>query len=87
MSLVDDAADLLRAGPLADLGPLLKPGGRREVEQEIARIATGGLRAHVVVGPLDADLGPLHALWDRLGFDAAADLLLLFNGRRWEARG
>jgi hypothetical protein len=87
MSLADDAAELLRAGPLADLGPLLKPGGRGEVEREIARIAAGGLRAHVVVAPLDADLTPLQALWERLGFASQTDLLLLFNGHHWEARG
>ncbi|HLK92240.1 MAG TPA: hypothetical protein VKZ18_20265 [Polyangia bacterium] len=87
MSLVDDAAALLRAGPLADLGPLLKPGGRREVEREIARIAAGGLRAHVVVAPLDAALEPLQALWEQLAFSSQADLLLLFNGKSWEARG
>ena len=87
MSLVDDATAGLREGPLVDLGGLLKPGGRREVEREIGRVATAGRHAHVVVAPLGEELGPLHEVWTRIGFDEGRDLLLLFDGRRWEARG
>jgi len=87
MSTVEDAATLLHEGPIADVGHLLRPGGRHEIDREIARIAGGGLRAHVVLVPVAEELAPLHTLWMRLGYAEAGDLLLLFNGHRWEARG
>jgi LPXTG-motif cell wall-anchored protein len=87
VSQLDDADQLLRSRPLADVGRLLKGNGPGEIEHEIARLAAGGLRAHVVVTPLGEELGPWQALWTRQGYDPRHDLLLLFNGRRWEARG
>jgi hypothetical protein len=84
---LDDADRALRAGPLADLGKLLKPGGLRELEAAIARETARGLKAHVLIMAPGTDLGPYRALWERLGYQPAQDLLLLFNGRHWEARG
>lgn len=87
MSVLDEAAELLRREPVADLGKLLKAGGLHEVEQEIARLAARGLRAHVLIVPPSEELAPLHAVWTKLGLNFDNDLLLLFNGHRWEARG
>jgi hypothetical protein len=87
MSLLDQAVEQLSRDPLADVGQLLKAGGRVEVEQQIARAAARGLRAHVLIVGTGEDLTPLHVLWDKLGYKPETDLLLLFNGRRWEARG
>jgi hypothetical protein len=84
---VEEANRGLRAGPVADVGNLLKPGGLREVEQTIARLAARGLKGHVVIAPKGESLGPYHALWGMQGYDQQRDLLLLFNGQRWEARG
>jgi hypothetical protein len=84
---LDEASAALRAGRVADVGHLLKAGGLHEVEQEIARLAAGGLAAHVVLVPVGDSLAPWHALWARQGYAPATDLLLLFNGHRWEARG
>jgi len=87
MSVLDQAVEQLQREPLADVGQLLKARGRIEVEQQIARAAARGLRAHVlIVGPGE-DLTPLRAVWNRLGYKPDTDLLLLFNGRHWEARG
>jgi hypothetical protein len=87
MSAIDDAASQLRSRPVADVGRLLKPGGLREIERELARLAGGGLHGHVVVAPRGEDLGPWMALWDRMGYRSGGDLLLLFNGNDWYARG
>jgi hypothetical protein len=87
MSAIDDAAQQLRSRPVADVGQLLKPGGLREIERELARLAAAGLHGHVVVTPRGEALDAWHALWDRLGYQASRDLLLLFNGRDWQARG
>lgn len=87
MSAIDEASQLLRSRAVADVGHLLKAGGLREVEREIARLAAGGLRAHVVVTPNGEGLGPWRDLWRRQGYDARQDLLLLFNGRDWSVTG
>jgi hypothetical protein len=87
MSAIDDAAQQLRSRPVVDVGQLLKPGGLREIEREIARLAAAGLHGHVVVTPRGEALDDWHALWDRLGYQPSRDLLLLFNGRDWQARG
>jgi len=87
MSAIDEAASQLRSRPVADVGRLLKPGGLREIEREIARLAGAGLHGHVVVAPRGEDLGPWHELWGRMGYESSRDLLLLFNGRDWQARG
>ena len=85
-SALDRAQAALQAGPVADLGPLLKPGGRRELEAAIQRLGGRGLRVRVLVLPQGAALSAFHSLWQRLGL-GPSDLLLLFNGRRVEARG
>jgi hypothetical protein len=77
----------LRRGPIADAGGLLKPAGRAELAAVIGRLAAGGLRARVVVAPRGAALEPYRALWQRLGLADKPDLLLVFNGERWQARG
>jgi hypothetical protein len=84
---LDEAEAALRSGHLADLGHLLKEGGRQELAREIARLQGDGLQAHVLILPAGEELTPLHSLWDRLKYDPGRDLMLLFNGRRWEARG
>jgi len=87
VSVLDQAAEALGRDALADLAQLLKPAGRLEVEQQIARLTARGLRAHVLVVAANQDLAPLHAVWSTLHYQADSDLLLLFNGHRWEARG
>jgi hypothetical protein len=84
---MDQALAALRDGDVADVGKLLKPGGLRELEAALGRLRAGGQRARVVLTPLGEDLQPWHVLFERLGLDRQRDLLLLFNGRRWEARG
>lgn len=86
----DEVASLietLRSEPLVDAGGLLKPGGRRELEATLQALAARGLRARIVVTPMNADLAPYHGVWDGLALDPRKDLVLLYNGRRWEARG
>src|SRR5262249_24054988 len=46
-----------------------------------------GLRAHVLVLPLADSPADAKPLWDKLGFDNQRDLLLVTNGKGWEARG
>jgi hypothetical protein len=84
---MDEALAALRDGDIADLGRLLKPGGRRELEEALARLRAGGQHARVVITPPGENLELWHPLFDRLGLDRNRDLLLLFNGRRWETRG
>jgi hypothetical protein len=87
VSAIDDAEEQLRTRPVADVGHLLKPGGLREVEQEIARLAASGLRAHVAVAPRGEDLKPWYKLWYRLHYVSERDLLLLFNGHDLYSQG
>src|SRR4051794_19392697 len=84
---LDGILELLRQSSVADPSTLLKPAGRRELEDTIIRLERSGLRARVVVAPRGTDLADLHPLWDGLRLDARDDLILLFNGERWEARG
>src|SRR5262249_43977183 len=66
----------------------LKSGGKHELESALERWQRDhSLRAYVVVLPPDEDLEPARALWQKLGLDSKRDLLLIANGRRWEARG
>jgi hypothetical protein len=87
VSAIDDAAEQLRSRAVADVGQLLKPGGLREIERELARLAGANLHGHVVVAPRGEDLAVWHGLWGRMGYQSSRDLLLLFNGRDWQARG
>src|SRR5262245_19769414 len=87
MSLdVQTAARQLSARSLADPTGMLKPAGRREVEEVIKRWEAQGRFAHVLCVPA-SDLGPFHAVWGKLSLTETRDLLLLFDGMRWEARG
>jgi hypothetical protein len=81
------AADTLRNEPLLDRGALLKPGGKAEVLAAIEKWKGRGLSAHVVITERNDDLGPWHGLWSLLSLDPKKDLLLVFNGTRWDARG
>lgn len=72
--------------PLVDEG-LLKPGGRREVIAAIREWDKRGLHARMMLVPRGSALEPWRGLWHQLGLDPKRDLLLLFNGQRWEARG
>jgi hypothetical protein len=84
-SLAETAAQLRRS-PLVDRG-LLKAGGRHEVEAAIARWQARGLFAHVLVLDRGEELAPWHELAAALALDSRRDLLLLFNGEHWQARG
>lgn len=72
---------------LVDRGGLLRPGGRRELLREMARLRDGGAVARVLLVPRGEDLAPWRGVWDELRLEERTDLLLLFNGDRWEARG
>lgn len=86
MTDLASTADWLRSHPLADHG-LLKPGGRREIEEALAKWRARDRHARVVVLARGAPLAPWRGLWDELRLDPERDLLLLFNGREWTARG
>ena len=80
------AADLKKSR-LVDRGRL-KPGGRKEVEAEIDQLDHDrGLHAHVVVLLVSEDPADAKPLWDRLAYAEKTDLLLISNGKTWEARG
>jgi len=80
------AADL-RKDKLVDRGRL-KPGGRKEILDEIDKLErVRGLRVHVLVLPLGDSPADAKPLWDKLGLDNKRDLLFVTNGKGWEARG
>jgi hypothetical protein len=84
---LEATATELRKDKLVDRGRL-KPGGRREVEGEIAKLETERhLRAHVLVLPHDESPEEAKPLWAKLGLDEKSDLLLISNGVKWDARG
>ena len=76
----------LQQSPVFDTGRL-KAGGLRELRATLRAWEARGLRARVAVLPKGADLTRWRGLWSRLALDPARDLLLITNGRRWEARG
>ncbi len=82
---LDETARELRERRLVDRG-LLRPRGRQEVLAAIERWRERGMRAWVLVLERDEPLAPWHALSETMQL-GRPDLLLLFNGRRWEARG
>jgi hypothetical protein len=84
---LDRIAVALRQDRVFDSGRL-KPGGRRELSSTIERWQRAySLYAYVVLlGPDESSEGA-RALWGKLGLDNKRDLLLIANGRRWEARG
>jgi hypothetical protein len=77
---------MLRDGAIADSG-WLKPGGRAELEAALARWESQGLRAKIVLLPEGTDARPWRSLWGDLGLDERVDLLLIYAGDHWEARG
>jgi uncharacterized protein (UPF0276 family) len=83
---LSSGASALRESPLVDHG-LLKTAGRDEVMAAIDRWNRRGLRAHVFITERGDELGPWHELWSELRLDEKKDLLLLFNGKQWDARG
>lgn len=81
-----EIARLLRSTRIWDSG-WLKPAGRADVDAALDRWEADGRRARIVLAERGADLASLRPLWGDLGLDPASDLLLLYNGERWEARG
>lgn len=77
----------LQEGALVVDRGLLKRGGRRELDAALERHRAAGFPVRMLLLSEGADLAPWRRLWDELGLDEERDLLLLFNGRRWEARG
>ncbi|HEX9295550.1 MAG TPA: hypothetical protein VF881_06935 [Polyangiaceae bacterium] len=80
------SAAALRESHLVDHG-LLKPGGAAEVLAAIERWRGRGLRAYVFISERNEDLASWRDLWSAMSLDPQKDLLLLFNGLRWDARG
>jgi len=84
---LDTAISELKAGAVADPSTHLKPKGREQLQAEIDRWASRGLRAHVLVVDLGDPFDALITAFDKLGYDKEHDLLLVFNTRDWVARG
>ena len=86
MKTLDALAAELGSGGLADAAGMAAAEQSR-VRQAIAAAAERGLAAYVVHAEPGRPLAPLRALWQKLGLKEGSDLLLLFNGERWEAKG
>ena len=84
---LDTAISELKAGAIADPSTHLKPKGKEQLQGEIDRWASRGLRAHVLVVDLGDPFETLITAFDKLGYDKEHDLLLVFNTRDWVARG
>jgi hypothetical protein len=85
---LDKVAGELEDLKLVDNGNLLKQGGRREVLDAIDRWKSDhGLQAYVLLRPEGDPVEAWRPLWGMMKLDDKTDLLLVFNGRRWEARG
>lgn len=84
---LDALTATLRTDHLADPAGIIKPAGRAELSKVIDALRKNGHQARVAVLPPGTDLTTAHPLWGRLGLTEPRDLLLLFNGQRWEARG
>jgi hypothetical protein len=87
MTTLDELAGLLRARGFADPAYLLNRADRERLAETIDRQRERGLNAYVVRAEPGRPLGELRALWTTLGLDEQRDLLLLYNGTRWEAKG
>lgn len=79
-------AGRLRTGDVESAGDLPAPDEER-VRATIGRLRTLGRSARVAALPRGADLAAWHPLFDAAGLDDKRDLLMLWNGRRLEARG
>lgn len=86
MSDLETTARELKERTLVDRG-LLKPRGQREILETITRLRARGLNAWILVLGRGEDITPWRQLWDKMGLSDSKDLLLIFNGNRWEARG
>lgn len=82
----DDVVRALRTARLVDQD-LLTAAERVEVQQTLTQLQQRGLTAYVVRLPPSEELQAWHPLWTALGLRDPQALLLLYNGRRWEARG
>lgn len=89
MSTIDVTreATALRQSRLVDRGSLLKPRGRAEVRDAVERWKARGRDAYVFITERGEDLAPFRQLFQALTLHPENDLLLLFNGERWEAKG
>ncbi|MGE3541719.1 MAG: hypothetical protein AB7N91_30380 [Candidatus Tectimicrobiota bacterium] len=76
----------LQTSQLAD-HDLLTPEAQAEVRQTLTTLAQRGLLAYVVLLPPSEELTTWYKLWPLLKLREGSALLLLYNGRRWEARG
>ncbi len=76
----------LQTSQLAD-NDLLHPDERAAVQQTLAELVQRGLLAYVVLLPESAELRDWYKLWPLLELREGSALLLLYNGRHWEARG
>ncbi len=86
MTDIETTVDELKKHRLVDRG-ILKPGGRKEVQDTMRRIQEKDLNAWVLLLPCGESIDPWKAAWDRLNPDPAKDLLLIFNCNQWVARG
>jgi hypothetical protein len=84
---VNKETTALRQSRLVDRGNLLKPRGRAELRGAIERWKARGRDAFVVITERGDDLAPWRQLFQALALHPENDLLLLFNGERWEAKG
>jgi hypothetical protein len=84
---IETAVSELKSKSLADPSQHLKPKGRDEVAEAIARWESRGLRAHVIVIDPGDSLHDMLGAWDKLGFDQKQDLLLIFDTHSLAARG
>lgn len=64
----------------------LGPDGAR-LGLALTELARRDRRAYVALTPKGTEVRAWRALWDELALDDHQDLLLLYDGRRWEARG
>jgi hypothetical protein len=77
---IEDAEVVLRRTDLYDEG-LLETGARDKLARALK--SWPGAKVALVQG----DLVDYRSLWGRLGLDTRNNLLLMCNGRRWEAKG
>jgi len=75
-----EVANGLRRGRIVDSG-WLAPAARQDLEAAL------GDRVWVVLAERGSDLRALRPVWNDLSLDPERDLLVLYNGERWEARG
>ncbi len=87
MRSLEELAVELRAGGVADPAEELGPYGPRILRPVFERHRERGLHAYVVRAEPGRPLDEVWPLWSKLGLNEESDLLLLYNGTRWEAKG